>query len=308
MPEEVYDLIIIGGGPGGLAAGIYAARSRLKVLLLEKLYTGGQMAQTDAIENYPGFEESISGFDLTQKMEKQAKRMGLPIKNIELQGVGDYDQTVKTLFTSEGQFFTKTLVIGTGANPRKLGVPGEIELSGKGVSYCAVCDGAFYRGKPVVVVGGGDSAVEEAEYLTRFASSVSVVHRRDELRANQKAQDDYLSHDNASVIWDSVVTRIVGEEFVTGVEVKNVKTGELSITECEGVFMYVGITPRSELFKEILDLDEAGFIKVDRDMATNAPGIFAIGDVRAGSVRQIATAVGDGVSAEQYCERYLNQL
>lgn len=298
------DLVIIGGGPAGLTSGIYAARAKLKTLLLERLAPGGQILTTDWVENYPGFPEGISGYDLTDRMKRQAERFGLRIESREVQGL-ELRPDVKVIKTDGGTVETRALIITTGAAPQKLGIEGEGLLTGKGVSYCATCDGPFFRDEPVAVIGGGDTAVGEAVYLTRFASKVYIIHRRDRLRAIQLLQDRARNEPKIEFIWDTVAVKIKGDTAVKGLDLKNVKTGSLSHLQVEGVFVFIGYVPNSSLVKGILELDEWGFIKTDNDMATGVPGVFAAGDVRSKALRQVATAVGEGATAAYMAERYL---
>jgi len=299
-----YDLVIIGAGPAGLTAGLYAARARMNVLLIEKAVPGGQILVTDWIENYPGFPEGISGFDLAEKIKEQALALGLDIETAEVQGL-DLSGTSKEVILKKKRIKTKSLIIASGASPRRLGV-GEEKFMGKGISFCATCDGPFFRDKVVVAVGGGDTAVQESIFLTRFAKKVYLVHRRDELRATKILQERAFSNDKMEFLWDSVVTGMDGLFGVEKVSVKNLKTGNETEIAANGCFIWVGILPNTEFIKGDVKTDESGFIIVDNKMQTNVPGVFAIGDVRDTPLRQIATAVGDGavaaVSAEHYIE------
>jgi len=301
------DLIIIGGGPGGLTAGLYAARSRLKTLLLEKLSPGGQVLLTDMVENYPGFPDGISGFELVDRMKRQAENFGLNIQN---QGVVRLNLSAekKEVITDAGPLETKALILTSGAMPRKLAIDGEERLTGKGVSYCATCDGPFYRDQEVAVVGGGDTAVEEALYLTRFASKVYLVHRRNELRATKLLQERAFSQEKLAFAWDSIPTRILGDGAVQGIELKNVKTGILSTLQVEGVFVFIGYDANNELVKGQLELDAQGFVITNNDMEASIPGVFAAGDIRSKLLRQISTAVGEGATAAFAAERYLENM
>ncbi|MCL5291178.1 MAG: thioredoxin-disulfide reductase [Actinobacteria bacterium] len=299
-----YDLIILGGGPGGLAAGLYGARSRLSVLVLEKEIIGGQMATTELIENYPGFSVGSSGMELADKMREQVERFGAKIELAEVTGV-DFKNGVLAVETPGGAKTGRSVVISTGRRPQSLAVPGEVGLRGRGVSYCATCDGPFFRDKKIIVVGGGNSAIEEALYLTRFASEVTVVHRRDALRADKVIQERAFANEKIRFVWDSVVTGVMGDAKVESVGVKNVKTGEESLVSADGVFVYVGNLPNTEVFEGQVELDEKGYVIVDADLATSARGVFAAGDVRVGPVKQVATAVGDGALAAISAERYL---
>jgi thioredoxin reductase (NADPH) len=299
-----YDLVIIGAGPGGLTAGLYAARARMNVLLIEKAVPGGQILVTDWIENYPGFPEGISGFDLAEKIKEQALALGLEIETAEVQGL-DLSGATKEVILKEKRIKTKSLIIASGASPKKLGV-GEDKFMGKGISFCATCDGPFFRDKVIVAVGGGDTAVQESIFLTKFAKKVYVVHRRDELRATKILQERAFANDKIEFLWDSVVTGMDGFFGVEKINVKNIKTGEEKAIEANGCFIWIGILPNTEFIKGDVKTDESGFILVDAKMQTNVPGVFAIGDVRETPLRQIATAVGDGaiaaVSAEHYVE------
>lgn len=300
----MYDTIIIGAGPAGMTAALYAARSNLKVALLERGIPGGQMNNTADIENYPGYA-NISGPELAEKMFEPLENLGVEhlfglVEKIEDRG--DF----KEIITEDEHFEAKTVIIASGANHRHLGVPGEEDYNSRGVSYCAVCDGAFFRDEDLLVVGGGDSAVEEAIFLTRFAKSVTIVHRRDELRAQKVLQDRAFANEKIRFVWDSVVESIHGDERkVTGVTFKNVKTGEISQAEFGGIFIYVGLDPVSEFAADLGITDEAGWILTDHQMKTSVAGIYAVGDVRQKDLRQITTAVGDGATASQEAYKYL---
>lgn len=307
MPPEDYDLIIAGGGPAGLTAGLYAGRAMLKTLLLERMVLGGQAASTFLIENYPGFPDGISGPELSQAMEKQARNVGLIIENREIVAlrasgkIWEIEAGGKTLRT-------KAVIVATGVEPKKLGVPGEEELKGRGVSYCATCDGPFFRNQEIAVIGGGDSAVDEAVYLTRFAAKVFLLHRRDSLRAEKILQERAFRNPKVEILWDTVVTRVVGENGVDGLEFKNLKTNAAGGLKVGGVFFYVGWLPLTGFLKGIVPLDEAGYVPTDEKMATSVPGIFAAGDVRQKTLRQVATAVGDGAAAAFSAEKYIESL
>ena len=302
----MYDTIIIGAGPAGMTAALYAARSNLKVALLERGIPGGQMNNTADIENYPGYA-NISGPELAEKMFEPLENLGVEhlfglVEKIEDRG--DF----KEIITEDEHFEAKTVIIASGANHRHLGVPGEEDYNSRGVSYCAVCDGAFFRDEDLLVVGGGDSAVEEAIFLTRFAKSVTIVHRRDELRAQKVLQDRAFANEKIRFVWDSVVESIHGDERkVTGVTFKNVKTGEVSQAEFGGIFIYVGLDPVSEFATDLGITDEAGWILTDHQMKTSVAGIYAVGDVRQKDLRQITTAVGDGAIASQEAYKYLTE-
>ena len=299
-----YDVIVIGAGPGGLTAGLYASRSNLSVLILDRGIYGGQMNNTGDIENYPGFE-LISGPDLSEKMYASATKFGAEYAYGNVKNVTDHGD-YKLVETDEGDFEGKTVIIATGAEHKHLGVPGEEDLSGMGVSYCAVCDAAFFRNREVVVIGGGDSAVEEGLYLTQLASKVTIVHRRDQLRAQQILQQRAFANPKIEFVWNAITEEVVGtENKTTGVKYRDKETGEEHIIPADGVFIYVGIMPMTDKFNELNITDENGWIVTDEKMRTKVPGIFAIGDVRANQLRQIATAVGDGGIAGQGVYEYL---
>jgi thioredoxin reductase (NADPH) len=301
------DLIIIGGGPAGLTAGLYAARSRLKALLLEKLSPGGQVLLTDLVENYPGFPEGISGFELMDRMRRQAENFGLDIQSREVVQL-NLSLKKKEVVTDKGPLETRSLILTMGAMPRKLAIDGEERLTGKGVSYCATCDGPFYRDREVAVIGGGDTAVEEALYLTRFASRVHLVHRRNELRATRLLQERAFTQEKIAFAWDAIPTRILGEAGVEEIELQNVKSGDLSRLRVDGVFVFIGYDPNNELVKGLMELDSHGFIVTDNDLKTSVPGVFAAGDIRSKLLRQISTAVGEGATAAFAAERYLENV
>ena len=301
----MYDTIIIGAGPAGMTASLYAARSNLKVALLERGILGGQMNNTSDIENYPGYA-NISGPELAEKMFEPLENLGVEhlfgsVEKIEHQGA------IKKVFTEDEVFETKTLIIATGAVHRHLGVSGEEELNSRGVSYCAVCDGAFFRDEDLLVVGGGDSAVEEAVFLTRFANTVTIIHRRDESRAQKLLQERAFANEKIHFIWDSVVKEIKGDKRVSSVMVENVKTGEVSERKFGGVFIYVGLDPVSEFVKDLGITNEAGWIVTDNHMKTAISGIYAVGDVREKDLRQVTTAVGDGAVAGQEVYKYITE-
>lgn len=299
-----YDIVIIGAEPGGLAAALYSARSKLKTLYIEKLATGGQAATTDEIENYPGFAHGITGPALAKQMEEQAlrfhaQRLAAKVEGIELDGV------YRIVKTSKGDFRAKAVIIASGAAPKLVGCPGELELRAKGVSYCATCDAAFYEEANVMVVGGGDSAVEEACYLTKFADKVTLVHRRDALRAVKIVQERALANPKLDFLWNTVIQEIQGDGVVEKVILKNVVTGEISEMDIDGVFIYVGIEPNTEFVKNVIELTEQGYIPTDDYMRTNIAGIYAAGDVRHKLLRQVVTAVGDGATAAFHAEKYI---
>jgi thioredoxin reductase (NADPH) len=303
MTQE-YELIIIGGGPAGLTAGIYAARARRRTLLLEKHGTGGQMALTWEVENYPGVGK-ISGYELGQRMEEQARGFGLEIRSTEVSGIVTAGGAHRVQ-TAEGELACRAVVIASGSRHNHLGVPGESELTGRGVSYCATCDGAFYQGVPVAVVGGGDTALEEALFVTRFASRVFLVHRRSEFRGTKLLQERVAAEPKIEPVLDAVVERIEGADGVKALQLKNLKTGATSSLAVEGVFIFVGTTPNTEYLRGFLPLDAQGFIETTPNLETTVPGIFAAGDVRAKVLRQIATAVGEGALAATMADHYLS--
>ena len=302
----MYDTMIIGAGPAGMTAALYAARSNLKVALLERGIYGGQMNNTAEIENYPGYAR-ISGPELAEKMFEPLENLGVEHLFGQVEKIEDHGD-FKRIITEDEVFETKTVVLASGANHRHLGVPGEEEYNSRGVSYCAVCDGAFFRDEDLLVVGGGDSAVEEAIFLTRFAKSVTIVHRRDQLRAQQLLQERAFANEKISFIWDSVVKEIKGDDRrVTSVVFENVKTGQSSESDFGGVFVYVGLDPVSDFVKDLGICDEAGWIVTDQHMKTAIDGIYAIGDVRQKDLRQITTAVGDGAVAGQEVYKYITE-
>ncbi len=302
-----YDVIIIGGGPAGLTAGLYAGRARLKALMVEKLIHGGQMMTTDLVENYPGFPEGISGPELSDRMRRQAERFGLEIKTGEVTEIRPR-QPVHTVVLEDGELTAPALIIATGARYKHLGVPGEEELTGRGVSFCATCDGALYRDQEIALVGGGDTALTEAIFLTRFVKKIHLIHRRDAFRGAKYLQEQVLALEKVQVHWNSVVEAFLGESALEAVRLKNVQTGEVSDLPVSGCFVAIGITPNTGFLKNLLPLDEWGFLFTDPDMATQIPGIFAAGDVRSKNLWQIATAVGDGAIAANSVENYLHTL
>jgi len=308
MNKTDYDLVIIGGGPAGLTAGIYAGRAQLKTLLLEKAAPGGQILVSDWIENYPGFPEGISGADLMMKMTEQVKRFGITIETSEVKSM-DVSGPEKKIILTDRTLTTRAVIIATGASPRKLNVPGEEEFYGKGVSTCATCDAPFFRDNVVAAVGGGDSAIQETIFLTRFAKKVYVIHRRDQLRATRILQDRAFANDKIEFVWNSVVTAIHGSDAgVNGISVKNVKTGEISGIPVDGCFIWVGITPNSAFLKDVIQLDDSGFVVVTSKMETSAAGVYAAGDVRNTPLRQVATAVGDSAIAAFEAAKYIETL
>lgn len=302
--EKIYDMIIVGGGPGGYTAALYAARAGLDVLTIERLSAGGQMNLTDKIDNYPGFPEGVDGFQLSYNMQQQAERFGAATKYAEVMSL-ELDGKEKTVKTNEGIYKAKTVVISTGAGPRQLGVDRENEMIGRGVGYCAHCDGMFYRGKTVAIVGGGNSAAAEALYLSRIAKEVILIHRRDSLRATQIYHKPLQEASNIRFLWDSQVVELLGEEILEGVVVENLKTGERERLDVQGLFVSIGRRPATELVKDRLTLDGAGYIMAGEDTKANIPGVYAVGDVRTKELRQIVTAVADGAMAAHVAEAYL---
>jgi len=308
MEDKVYDVIVVGGGPAGLTAGLYLARARMDVVLVEKQLTGGAPALTEKIENYPGFPEPISGFELVDRMRRQAEGFGLAIVPFNpLEGLRD-ERDVKVLQTAEGEMKAHAVVLAVGMRPATLGVPGEEEFHGKGVSYCATCDGAFFKDAVVAVVGGGNGAVEEALFLTRFASKVIIVHRRDRLRAGGVLEERALSHPKMAFKWKKTVKEIRGDQKVSGLLLADVEGGGEEELAVEGVFMYVGNIPNTGEIKGTIDLDEKGFILTDEALQTNMKGVFAAGDVRSGAVWQVASAVGDGARAALRAQFHVESL
>ena len=303
-----YDVLIIGGGPAGLTAAIYAGRGNLRVGLLEKGNPGGQIAQTEEVENYPGFPDVISGPELSERMVKQAEKFGAKILYDEVTGL-ERNGLGFTVKGYEKSYTAHSIIIATGANPKRLGVPGEDTFYGRGVSTCATCDGFFYRNKRVVVVGGGDAAIEEGTFLTKFASSVTVIHRRDTLRANKVAQDRAFANPKMRFIWDTAVEEVLGDDgLVTGVKLENLKTGEKSTLETDGVFIYIGHEPNTGFLSGVVELGSTGYVAVRDEIYTNVPGIFAAGDVSDEIYRQLSTSVGAGTKAAMRAEKYLVEL
>ena len=307
MNRPVYDMAIIGGGPGGYTAALYAARAGMSVVVLEKLSAGGQMAQTQQIDNYPGFPDGVDGFELAELMQNQAHRFGAETEYAEVYRL-DLQAQPRLIETSEGQFQARTVVIATGAGPRELGLPMEKTLVGRGVAYCAACDGMFYRNKTVVVVGGGNSAAADALLLSRIAKKVILVHRRDTLRATKVYHAPLMNAENEEFLWNSAVTRLDADGRLQAVVVKNVVSGEESRVECDGIFISVGRNPASALVKDQLELDAAGYILAGESTETSIPGVYAVGDVRTKQLRQIVTAVSVGAMAATMAEEYLAQL
>ena len=292
-----YDVVILGAGAAGMSAGLYATRAMLSTLMIESIGPGGQLLITDEIENYPGFRQGVKGQALADEMYQQADRFGAAMEFAEIEAVENLHDERKLVRTSEGDFTARALIIATGGSHNKLGVPGEDEFSGRGVSYCAVCDGNFFRGQDVVVVGGGDAAMDESFYLTGICNSVTIIHRRDELRATRVLQDRAFANDKYRWLWSHIVEEFVGDEVLSAARVKNLKTGEIYDYPTAAAFIYVGFHPNTEYFKNRLDMDELGHIRGDLHMRTNIPRVYVCGDARAESTRQLGAAVGDGITA-----------
>ena len=302
--EHIYDMMIIGGGPAGYTAALYAARAGLEVAVVEKMSIGGQMALTDIIDNYPGFEEGVEGFTLGMKMQAGAERFGAKTVYAEVTKVA-LEGDIKRVVTTEEVYFTRTVVIATGADPRTLGIAGEERLIGKGLHYCAHCDGRFYKGKEVMVIGGGNTAAADALYLSHLASKVTVVHRRDTLRATRIYHEPLMKAENVEFLWDSAVVAYTVDGRVQGAKVKNLKTGAVTEVACDGIFVSIGRKPNTALFEGQIELDSAGYIVADETTKTAIPGVYAVGDVRTKALRQVVTAVGDGAVAVHFAEEYL---
>jgi thioredoxin reductase (NADPH) len=304
-PEKSYDVIIIGGGPAGLTAGIYTARARLSTLLIEKMAVGGQIINALMVENYPGYKNGVSGVELTMDMHEQATKFGLETLSDEVTGI-KVEGDKKIVTTSQGDFFAKALIIAGGAEYQKLGAPGEKEYTGKGVSYCATCDGAFYRDKVVAVLGGGDTAVTDALELTKFASKIYLVHRRHELRATKILQEKLLANAKIQPVWDTVVEEVAGDKFVQKLKIKNTVTNVRSELVVSGVFVAVGTKPSTAYLKGLVNLDAGGSVIVNDRMETSVPGIYAPGDIRSGSIKQVVSAAGDGAVAGVNAGEYIS--
>ena len=302
--EHIFDTIIIGGGPAGYTAALYAARAGLDAVLIEKLSAGGQMALTGDIDNYPGFDEGIDGFTLGMKMQQGAERFGAKTEYGEVLRV-DFSKPVKEIITDSKTLFAKSVIIASGANPRELGIENEAELVGRGVHYCAHCDGKFYKDKTVAVIGGGNSAAADALYLSRLAKKVYLIHRRDKLRAENIYKKPLLEAENIEFLWNTTAENFITDNRVTGLEIKNILSGEISEISCDGVFISIGRKPATEFLKDAVELDENGYIIADETTKTNIDGVFAAGDVRTKTFRQIVTAVADGATAVHKTEEYL---
>lgn len=305
--KHIYDMVIIGGGPAGYTAALYAARAGFDTVVLERMSAGGQMALTGDIDNYPGFEEGVDGFTLGMKMQQGAERFGAKTEYAEVEGV-DFSGQIKKIKTNAGDFSAKTVVIASGANPRELGIAKEKELVGRGVHYCAHCDGRFYKDKTVIVVGGGNSAAADALYLSRLAKKVYLVHRRDTLRATKIYHEPLMKAENVEFLWNSTVSDFAAENRVTGVILKNVNTGNETEIDCDGVFVSIGRKPATEFLGGAVELDQSGYIVADESTKTSVPGVFAAGDVRTKSLRQVVTAVADGAAAVHHAEEYLAEI
>lgn len=304
--QNIYDMIIIGGGPAGYTAALYASRAGFKTVLIEKMSAGGQMTLTGDIDNYPGFEEGIDGFTLGMKMQQGAERFGAKTEYADVTSV-DFSENIKKVSSASKDFYGKTIVIAAGANPRELGLPNEKKLMGKGLHYCAHCDGRFYRGKTVIVVGGGNSAAADALYLSRLAEKVYVVHRRDKLRATKIYHEPLMRVDNVEFIWNSTVSELITDSRVTGVKIKNTDTKKIINVDCDGIFVSIGRKPATEFLAGKIKLDEYGYIAADESTKTNIPGVYAVGDIRTKALRQVVTAVSDGAVAVYFAEKYLTE-
>ncbi len=305
---ENYDVIIIGAGPAGLTAGLYCGRARLKTLILEKATSGGQAATTDDIENYPGFPGGVGGFELTEKMKAQAVEFGADLREITPVSSIEADGDTRIVKTGDEAFAAKTIIIASGSEAGTLGVPGEAEFRGRGVSYCATCDGAFYRDKVVAVIGGGNSAVEEAMFLTKFASKVYIVHRRDELRADKVLQERAAINDKIEIVWESHLKKILGNGKVEEIVVENKNTHARTDIQVDGVFFYIGTVPNTVFCEGVIEMDVRDYIITDERLQTNVPGVFAAGDCRANLLKQVAVAVGEGALAAVEVDRYIEEM
>lgn len=304
--SKIYDVIVLGGGPAGLSAGLYGSRAKLSVLVIEKGKYGGQMSTTAELENYPGSIENCTGPALTERMRHQTEEFGTEFAKDEIVEL-DFSSDIKTLKGRKDEYKGKTVIITTGAEPRLAGFKNEMELRARGVSYCATCDADFFEGLDVAVIGGGDSAITEALYLTKFAETVTIIHRRDSLRAAKSLQEKAFNNPKIKFIWDTTVLEAKGEEILEGLVLQNVKTDEISNLEVNGVFVFVGLNPITEIFKGHVELDSRGYIPTDTEMRTNVPGVFAAGDVRVKTLRQVITAAADGAIAAVTAEEYINE-
>lgn len=302
----MYDTIIVGGGPAGYAAALYSSRAKLDTLVIEKLYSGGQMATTDVMENYPGFEEPIGGADLALRMEKQARKFGAVVLKDEVIEI-NIESKIKVVKTKKNSFECKTVILCMGAYPKALGLPKEDAFIGAGVSYCAVCDGAFFKDKTVAIIGGGDTAAEDALYLSRFCPKIYIVHRKDTMNATRLLQEELLNNKKVEFIWNSVVEEIIGQYGVEGIKIRNLQTEASKILEVDGLFVAIGLTPNTTLIKEKVLLNDEGYIITDDKMQTNIHGVYAAGDIRDKYLRQVITAASDGASASHSAEHYINE-
>lgn len=307
MEQKIADVIIIGGGPGGYTAALYSARANLNTAVIEKLSAGGQMATTSQVDNYPGFEDGVNGFELGEKMRQGAERFGVNTVFAEVESV-DLNIQPKVIHTSEGDFYARTVILATGANPREMGLEEEQKLKGRGVAYCATCDGMFYRNKTVVVVGGGNTAVADALFLSKICNKVYLVHRRDQLRASKSYMSALKQSLNIEFIWNAKVSEILHDKKVTGIVAEDIESGDRIKVACDGVFVAIGRIPNTDLFKGQIELDEGGYIVADETTKTNLPGVFAAGDVRTKPLRQIVTATADGAVASKFAEEYIDML
>lgn len=307
MEQKIADVIIIGGGPGGYTAALYSARANLNTTVIEKLSAGGQMATTNQVDNYPGFEDGVNGFELGEKMRQGAERFGVNTVFAEVESV-DLNIQPKVIHTSEGDYYARTVILATGANPREMGLEEEQKLKGRGVAYCATCDGMFYRNKTVVVVGGGNTAVADALFLSKICNKVYLVHRRDQLRASKSYMSALKQSLNIEFIWNAKVSEILHDKKVTGIVAEDIESGDRIKVACDGVFVAIGRIPNTDLFKGQIELDEGGYIVADETTKTNLPGVFAAGDVRTKPLRQIVTATADGAVASKFAEEYIDML
>ena len=306
MNETIYEVVVVGGGPAGLTAGLYAARAGLSCILIDKGIFGGQITYAEHVENFTGFPDGISGMELGEKMHQQAKKHGLNTISAEVTGL-EIRGSNKIIKTTEGDYAGKTVILAGGAVRKKLGVEGETRLMGRGVSYCAVCDGSFFQGRKLAVIGGGDTAITEALHLTHFASQVTIIHRRAQLRATYVLQQKVKSEPKIDFLWDSIVTGVEGAENVERIKLLDIKTGRISVKEVSGVFIAVGTSPDTEYIKGIVPVDESGYIITNEKMETVIPGVLAAGDIRHNSARQAITAAGDGATAAIYAQKYLTE-
>ena len=307
MEQRLYDTVVIGGGPAGYAAALYCARANLNTLVLEQMAPGGQMGATDRVDNYPGFAEGISGMELAARMQQGAERFGAATRFAQAIAVC-VDSEIKRVTANDGEYLARTLILACGASPKELGLAGERELRGRGVSYCATCDGMFYRHKTVAVVGGGNTAVADVLYLSRICAEIHLIHRRGDLRAAAANAEQLRGAGNIVYHWHTEITALEGEKELSGLTLKNKQTAELSHIACDGLFVAVGVTPNTALFREQVDMDEAGYVLADETTRTNVSGVFAAGDLRRKPLRQIVTAVADGAVAAKYAEEYISGL